>query len=303
MPDKQGLNETYKRNRQRLRAILQASSVVYEVSEHPKLEEMGYYDYAASLGLPYFHWGGMKASDRIAELLAIDSNTRVLVVGCGTGYSACRIAKSTGCHLVGVDISSRMIEGARKRVAEWGLEDHVEFQQGNAYQLDFRDAEFDVLMTEFVSVFLEKPRVFHEFARVLRPGGRLGVNELFLADEVPAAVKSKIDRALEGFEQAVGLPLIIPTISEWRTYFAEAGLESISQEVVDYRYSTRETRNAVGGTAKLLRILGRVIWDMATNGRFRRRVMPVGRLKDVLVRNRETRSYAGAVLCVGTKAA
>jgi len=277
--------------------------VVYEVSEHRKLDEMGYYDYAAAIGIPYFHWGGLNASDRIAELLAIDSNMRVLVVGCGTGYSACRIAKNTGCHLVGVDISSDMIDGAQKRAAEWGLEDHVEFQQGNAYQLDFRDGEFDVLMTEFVSVFLEKPRVLHEFARVLRPAGRLGVNELFLADEIPAAVRPKIEKVLEGFEQAVGLPFKIPTMSEWRTYFAEAGLEDISQEVVDYRYSSRETRNAVGGTAKLLRMIGRVGWDMLRNGNFRRRMIPIGRLKDVLMRKRETRGYAGAVLCVGTKAA
>jgi len=276
---------------------------VYEVPGRRSLDEMGYYDYAATVGIPYFHWGGLGASDRIAELLAIDNNTRVLVVGCGTGYSACRIAKNTGCHLIGVDISAEMIEGARKRVAEWGLEDHVEFQQGNAYKLDFRDAEFDVLMTEFVSVFLEKPRVFHEFARVLHPGGRLGVNELFLADEIPAEVRPKIERVLEEFEQAVGLPLRIPTMSEWKTYFAEAGLESISQEVVDYGYRSRETRNTVGGTGKLLRMIGRVAWDMARNGSFRRRMMPIGRLKAVLMRNRETRGYAGAALCVGTKPA
>ncbi len=283
--------------------ISQISSVVYELSQRPKLEKMGYYDYAASLGLPYFHWGGLRASDRIAELLAIGRDVRVLVVGCGTGYSACRIAKNTGCHLVGVDISSDMIERARQRVIEWGLEDRVDFRQGDAYQLDFRDAEFDVVMTEFVSVFLEKPRVFHEFARVLRPGGRLGVNELFVADEMPAVVRIKIDRAQEGFEQAVGLPLIMPTRAQWTSYFVDAGLGNISQEAVDHKYSISETKMAVGGTAKLLRILGRVTWDMARNGRFRRRVMPVGRLKGVLMRNSETRSYAGAVLCVGTKPA
>jgi len=267
------------------------------------LDEIGYYDYAATMGIPYFHWGGLSASDRIAELLAINNNTRVLVVGCGTGYSACRIAKNTGCHLIGVDISAEMIKGAQKRATEWGLEDHVEFREGNAYKLDFHDAEFDVLMTEFVSVFLERPRVFREFVRVLRPDGKLGVNELFLADEIPAEVRPKIERALEGFEQAVGLPINIPTMSEWKTYFAEAGLGSISQEIVDYKYRIRETKNTMGGTWRLLRIIGRATWDMASNGDFRRRMTPIGRLSGVLVRNRETRGYAGAVICVGTKPA
>lgn len=276
---------------------------MYKLSGRRNLDEMGYYDYAATMGIPYFHWGGLGASDRITELLEIDNNTRVLVVGCGTGYSACRIAKNTGCHLIGVDISPSMVEKARKRVVEWGVEDRVEFQQGDAYKLDFGDAEFDVLMTEFVSVFLEKPRAFHEFARVLRPGGKLGVNELFLADEIPPEVKPKIEKVLEGFEQAVGLPLKIPTMSQWKTYFAEAGLENTGQEIVDYKYRIREIEDVVGGTWKLLRMIGRVAWDMARNGNFRRRMMPIGRLKDVLMRNRETRGYAGAVLCIGTKPA
>jgi len=275
--------------------------VVYEVPDRRNLDEMGYYDYAAAMGIPYFHWGGLGASDRIAELLAIDNSTRVLVVGCGTGYSACRIAKNTSCELVGVDISTDMVKGAQKRATEWGLKDHVQFQQGDAYKLEFHDAEFDVLMTEFVSVFLEKPRVFHEFARVLNPGGRLGVNELFFADEIPSEVRPKIERVLEGFEEAVGLPMKIPTMSEWKTYFAEAGLDSISQEVVDYRYKLRETATAIGGNWKLLRIIGRVAWDMASNGSFRRRMTPIGRLKDALMRDRDTRGYVGAVICVGKK--
>ncbi|MFW9920568.1 MAG: class I SAM-dependent methyltransferase [Candidatus Thorarchaeota archaeon] len=271
------------------------------MSDRQNLNEIGYYEYAAMMGIPYFHWGGQRASDRITELLGIDGKTRVLVVGCGTGYSACRIAKNTGCDLVGVDISGDMVKGAQKRAIESGLDDHVHFQQGDAYKLEFSDAEFDVLMTEFVSVFLEKPCVFHEFARVLIPGGKLGVNELFIADEMPSEIGAKIESVLEGFEQAVGLPMKIPTMSEWKTYFADAGLDSIRQEVVDYRYKIRETATALGGTWKLLRIIGRVTWDMARNSDFRKRMMPIGRLKDVLVRDRETRDYAGAVICVGTK--
>lgn len=270
-------------------------------SERESLDEINYYDYMAMVGMPYFHWGGLKASDRLAELLSIGEDTRVLVVGCGTGYSACWIASNTGCQLTGIDISEKMVERAQERGVEWGLEDRVEFKQDDAYHLKFGDGEFDVVMTEFVTVFLEKPRVFFECARVLRPGGKMGVNELFTTDEMPDTTREKITKVEEGFSEAVGLPLNIPTVSEWKSYFTQAGFEGIQQEEVEYKYSVREMKSAVGGWVKLFRMTGRALWDMTSNSGFRKRGMAVGRLKDTLIRYRDTKDFTGAVLSIGTK--
>ncbi|MEA2046711.1 MAG: hypothetical protein U9N48_09390 [Euryarchaeota archaeon] len=54
----------------------------------------GYYDLLARLGVPYLYWGGMQATERLASLCRIDATKRVLVVGCGTGYSACHISEA-----------------------------------------------------------------------------------------------------------------------------------------------------------------------------------------------------------------
>jgi ubiquinone/menaquinone biosynthesis C-methylase UbiE len=270
-------------------------------SKRPSLDEINYYDYMAMVGMPYFHWGGLKASNRLAELLDIGNDTRVLVVGCGTGYSACWIASNTGCELTGIDISEKMVERAQERSIEWGLEDRVDFQQDDAYHLKFDDGEFDAVMTEFVSVFLDKPSAFFECARVIRPRGKLGVNELYTTDEMPDTTREKITEVENGFSEAVGLPLRIPTLSDWKSYFTQAGLEDILQEEVQYKYSVKEMKAAVGGWAKLFRMTGRALWDMTRNSSFRDRGMAVGRLKDTLLRYRDTKDFTGAVLCVGTK--
>ena len=58
-----------------------------------EVEKLGYYDFMAHLGVPYFHVGGMRSTDELLSMCQIDSSKRVLIVGCGTGYTACYIAK------------------------------------------------------------------------------------------------------------------------------------------------------------------------------------------------------------------
>jgi ubiquinone/menaquinone biosynthesis C-methylase UbiE len=69
------------------------------------LWEMGYYDFMARMGVPYFHFGGLRATDRLAELCGIGSRSEVLAIGCGTGYTTCYLAERLGCRVVGIDIS------------------------------------------------------------------------------------------------------------------------------------------------------------------------------------------------------
>ncbi len=264
------------------------------------LEEIGYYDYTAKLGMPYFHWGGIQTTDRLVELLKITSDSKVLMVGSGTGYTACYIADKTGCSFTGVDISPWMVKRSNERIDDWNLESRVVFQHGDAHNLEFSDSSFDDVMTEFVSVFLNKTNAFSEYNRVLQSGGKVGINELYVEDDMPQEASEKIMKATEGFEQAAGLPLKIPTKSDWSQYFSNAGFTDLFQEIVTYKYSFGEMRR-VAGLGKLLRMSGRTIWDMMRNKKFRKRMWPIGQLKDVLVRNKTTRDYAGALLSIGVK--
>jgi len=263
--------------------------------------EVGYYDLLGSLGVPYIHWGGLKSTDELLELCGVSGEKEILFVGCGTGYSACYVVRIHGCRVVGVDISEAMVSRARERAREMGLEGRVDFRVGDAYGLEFEDGAFDIVVTEFVTVFLDKGRALGEYARILRPGGYVGVNELYMSEHTPKEEAEIIAEAQALFEEAVGLPIIMPTKSEWRKWFEEAGLVEVRIQEIGYTYSYSEYVAALGGFMKMLGLLLRVFHIMAFDGEMRRRLMKVGRLKRVIMQDRRTSKYAGAILCVGRK--
>jgi SAM-dependent methyltransferase len=99
----------------------------------------------------------------------------VLDVGCGSGTStiegAERVAPSG--RVVGVDISAAMLEPARRRVADAGL-DNVEFLQADAQVHPFGEGTFDAVISRFGMMFFEDPQAaFANLASAIRPGGRL----------------------------------------------------------------------------------------------------------------------------------
>ena len=111
--------------------------------------------------------------DRIVVALAPGPGTRFLDVACGTGGVALRAAR-TGADVVGIDISADQIAKARQAAADAGLE--IRFDGGDAEQLPYADAEFDVIASAFGSVFASNhERAALELARVCRSGGRLAL--------------------------------------------------------------------------------------------------------------------------------
>ncbi len=105
--------------------------------------------------------------------LPIAPGARVLDVACGTGNSAIPLAKR-GAQVTGVDIASNLLEQARQRAAAEGVS--VTFDEGDAEDLPYPDASFDVAVTMFGAMFAPRPeRVASEFARVLKPGGLLAM--------------------------------------------------------------------------------------------------------------------------------
>jgi ubiquinone/menaquinone biosynthesis C-methylase UbiE len=115
-----------------------------------------------------------RSGQRLVEELAISSGERVLDVGCGTGLLARHIADRVGPagYVLGIDPLPLRIELAQAK-ARPGLE----FRVGNAYALDFLpDAGFDVVCLNAVLHWLpEKTGPLRQLARVLRPGGRIGI--------------------------------------------------------------------------------------------------------------------------------
>ncbi len=107
----------------------------------------------------------------------IDPNQRVADIGTGTGILAIELAR-LGIRVIGVDGSSRMLDAARKNLAndDRVSEGLVEFRSGDAHALPLEDGEVDAAFAHMVLQYLARPEVgISEMCRVIRPGGSIVV--------------------------------------------------------------------------------------------------------------------------------
>ena len=113
------------------------------------------------------------AADLVASA-QLQPGERVLDVACGSGNVAVPAAQ-TGATVVGLDLTPRLLEAARSRAAETGVE--IEFIEGDAEALPFAEGSFDAVLSSFGCMFAPRHAVTAgELVRVCRPGGRIGVN-------------------------------------------------------------------------------------------------------------------------------
>jgi ubiquinone/menaquinone biosynthesis C-methylase UbiE len=114
-----------------------------------------------------------KDAEIFVDRLAITPETQVLDVACGTGNLAVPAARM-GARVTGVDIAPNLLAQARQRAASEGLQ--MTFADGDAEQLPFPDAHFDVVMSMFGAMFAPRPElVASELARVCRHGGKIAM--------------------------------------------------------------------------------------------------------------------------------
>lgn len=110
-----------------------------------------------------------KGAEQFVSRLPISAGMRVLDVACGTGNLAIPAARQ-GAQVTGIDIAPNLLEQARQRAAAEGLK--AKFDEGDAEQLPYPDAHFDVAMTMFGAMFAPRPAlVASELARVSRKSG------------------------------------------------------------------------------------------------------------------------------------
>jgi ubiquinone/menaquinone biosynthesis C-methylase UbiE len=119
-----------------------------------------------------------KARDRCLELAAIQNGEEVLEVAVGTGLAFERIlqANPSGRN-EGIDLTEAMLVRADRKAAKSGSNNY-RLRVGDAYDLDFQDDSFDVLINNYMFDLLPQQdflTVLEGFARVLRPGGRLAM--------------------------------------------------------------------------------------------------------------------------------
>ena len=125
------------------------------------------------------HLGGVDETLNLARLATARHGMSVLDVGSGLGASARTLASNFGCHVVGLDITPEFCEAAEMLSGLIGLGDMVSFRHGDALDMPFDDASFDLVWTQHTSMNVdEKPAFLAEIARVLRPEGILAVHDI-----------------------------------------------------------------------------------------------------------------------------
>jgi SAM-dependent methyltransferase len=116
-----------------------------------------------------------EAQAAMMALASLAPGERVLDIACGTGLVAFDAARAVGPdgHVLGVDISGRMVDFAEQRARAVNIS-NSRFLRMDAETLDLPDARFDVLLCALGLMYMPDPeQAVREMRRVLRPGGRI----------------------------------------------------------------------------------------------------------------------------------
>lgn len=133
-----------------------------------------------------FHTRGRDATRELVAMADLQPGMEVLDVGCGIGGPARTLAAECGCHVTGLDLVGEYCDAAATLTQRVGLEGQVQFREGDALGMPFDDDSFDAALLEHVSMNIEdKPRLFAELQRVLRPQGQLLLYEICAGEVSP----------------------------------------------------------------------------------------------------------------------
>lgn len=127
-----------------------------------------------------FHIRGRAATDEMIELAGLVDGLEILDVGCGIGGPARSLAAACDCHVTGIDLTQEFITAAKDLSTRCGMEEQNTFVCGSATDMPFDEDEFELVWLQHVNMNIpNKLRLFSECHRVLRPGGKLALYEIF----------------------------------------------------------------------------------------------------------------------------
>ena len=133
-----------------------------------------------------FHVGGREATQELAAQMELRPGLRLLDAGSGVGGPARYFAAEHGCLVTGIDLTEEFVSVARSLTRRTKLDHVAEFRHGSALAMPFENATFDRAYTIHVCMNIpDKPGLFKEVRRVLKPGGLFAIFDLMRIGEGP----------------------------------------------------------------------------------------------------------------------
>jgi tocopherol O-methyltransferase len=165
----------------------------------------------------------MKLVECLAARLEVARDHRVLDIGSGLGGSACWLAKTFGCSVLGLTLSPVQVQAAEKRASDEGVSHLVSFREHDANQLDLSPETFDrIWIIECSEHIHDKQAFFRDCAGLLSPGGRLGLCVWLKGD----ASGPEADQLVGEIREAMLCPSLL-TMEEQTSMLKQAGFGSV----------------------------------------------------------------------------
>ena len=137
------------------------------------------------------HPGGLALTYHLGDVMGLSAKNRLLDVACGRGAAAVHLAQSFGCHVTGLDYSQDNVAAAGDHASAQVVAHLTVFRHGDAERLPFDDSTFDAVISECsFCTFPDKAAAAAEMARVLVPGGRLGLTDVTVNGTLPEDIQS-----------------------------------------------------------------------------------------------------------------
>ena len=171
-------------------------------------------------------WLTSEEQDRFLGWLDLSPGKTLLDVACGAGGPALRIAAATGCSVIGIEVHEQAVRTASSLAAQRGLAERAEFRVTDATEsLPFTDASFDAITCiDAINHFPDRRRVIAEWARLLKPKGRLLFTD-------PITVTGALTNAEIAVRSSAGFYLFVPHGYD-EGVIAECGLRLLGSEDV-----------------------------------------------------------------------
>lgn len=197
------------------------------------LGSIQFYDTPDAAELPFEVTGLSLGCGDPITLASLQLGQTVLDLGSGGGIDCFLAAKRVGPNgrVIGVDMTPSMLDRARLNKEKLGA-DNVEFRLGEIEHLPVADNSVDVIISNCViNLSPDKPQVFREAYRALKPGGTLAVSDIVTDGPLPAEIKA----SLSAWAGCVAGAL---EVQEYINGLLAAGFEDVSLSPV---YFDRET--------------------------------------------------------------